>query len=157
MELNRNSFSARVYRAYYQEEIMPNNLCSYFWSLVLAYITFIPLEIWGLPYTILSLFIKKAPKVAPFFKAVISLFMLGVSVALWLALAPITQYINIKWTKKDIECGIFLDIIIFIIIMVYYIPIIRHKFKYKSKNLVIEYLKSKISGICPRITWTDKK
>jgi hypothetical protein len=54
MILNHNSISARLYRWFYETGIMPNNLCPYFWKLVIAYTFALPLLILTLPHTILQ-------------------------------------------------------------------------------------------------------
>lgn len=48
MQLNINSYTAKIYRWFYATNSMPQSLCPYFWKLVMMWV-FI------LPYTILSL------------------------------------------------------------------------------------------------------
>jgi len=36
MKLNTNSLLAQIYRSFYEVGYMPDNLCSYFWKLIIA-------------------------------------------------------------------------------------------------------------------------
>ena len=42
MKLNSNSISSKLYRWFYGTNDLPNNLCPYFWKLVLAWLVLIP-------------------------------------------------------------------------------------------------------------------
>jgi hypothetical protein len=53
MQLNHNSFSAKLYRWFYGVDSMPGNLCPYFWKLVIAYVMALPLFVSTLPYEII--------------------------------------------------------------------------------------------------------
>lgn len=52
MTLNQNSTSARLYKWLYGTEDLPNNLCPYFWKVVLAYLIIVPYTLLALPYLI---------------------------------------------------------------------------------------------------------
>jgi hypothetical protein len=52
MKLNHNSISARLYRWFYMKEGMPQNLCPYFWKLVIMWILIIPYGLLSLPVII---------------------------------------------------------------------------------------------------------
>jgi hypothetical protein len=53
MELNRNSFSAKLYRWFYATKEMPQNLCPYFWKLVATFILALPVFILTIPFEII--------------------------------------------------------------------------------------------------------
>lgn len=54
MNLDLNSKTAQLYRWFYEREVwdMPNNLCTYFWQVVVMVIFFIPALIIWLPWFI---------------------------------------------------------------------------------------------------------
>ena len=49
MKLNYNGTIAKIYRWFYQREVMPASLCPYFWQLVLMWIFIIPFLVIYLP------------------------------------------------------------------------------------------------------------
>jgi hypothetical protein len=54
MKLNLNSTSAKLYRWLYVKEEMPQNLCPYFWKLVLMWVFIIPYTIISLPSILMN-------------------------------------------------------------------------------------------------------
>lgn len=54
MKLNTNSVSARLYRWFYRTSHMPQNLCPYFWKLVLMWIFILPLAFCSLPLIVMK-------------------------------------------------------------------------------------------------------
>jgi uncharacterized membrane protein len=64
MELNKNSFSAKLYKYFYgKHSILPNNLCQYFWALFIAYLLVIPFSILIMPYLLFNKILKKRERV----------------------------------------------------------------------------------------------
>jgi hypothetical protein len=62
MRLNKNSVTSRLYKWFYgvsKYEGLPNNLCPYFWKVVLMYITIIPYTLFSIPVVIYDLFDKQ--------------------------------------------------------------------------------------------------
>jgi hypothetical protein len=62
MKLNKNSVSAKLYKWFYGVggwEGLPNNLCPYFWKVVLMYITIIPYVLFSIPVVVYDLFDKQ--------------------------------------------------------------------------------------------------
>lgn len=55
MKLNSNSVSSKLYRWFYGTNDLPNNLCPYFWKLVLAWLVLIPYSLVCLPVIIMEL------------------------------------------------------------------------------------------------------
>lgn len=55
MKLNSNSISSKLYRWFYGTNDLPNNLCPYFWKLVLAWLVLIPYSLVSLPTIIMEL------------------------------------------------------------------------------------------------------
>ena len=61
MRLNKNSFTSRLYKWFYgvsEYQGLPNNLCPYFWKVVLMYLTFIPYVLFSIPVVVYDLFDK---------------------------------------------------------------------------------------------------
>ena len=62
MKLNKNSVSSRLYKWFYgvsEYKGLPNNLCPYFWKLVLMYLTIIPYTLISIPVVVYDLFDKR--------------------------------------------------------------------------------------------------
>ena len=62
MRLNKNSVTSRLYKWFYgvsEYEGLPNNLCPYFWKVVLMYLTFIPYVWLSIPVVVYDLFDKQ--------------------------------------------------------------------------------------------------
>jgi len=58
MKLNQNSISSKLYRWFYGTKELPNNLCPYFWKLVLAWLVLIPYSLVCLPVIIMEIYDK---------------------------------------------------------------------------------------------------
>jgi hypothetical protein len=58
MKLNSNSISSKLYRWFYGTKELPNNLCPYFWKLVLAWLVLIPYSLVCLPVIITEILDK---------------------------------------------------------------------------------------------------
>jgi hypothetical protein len=62
MKLNKNSFTSRLYKWFYgvsEWKGLPNNLCPYFWKVVLMYLTIIPYALISIPVVVYDLFDKQ--------------------------------------------------------------------------------------------------
>ena len=62
MRLNKNSFTSRLYKWFYgvrEYQGLPNNLCPYFWKVVLMYLTIIPYTLISIPVVVYDLFDKQ--------------------------------------------------------------------------------------------------
>jgi hypothetical protein len=55
MKLNSNSISSKLFRWFYGTNDLPNNLCPYFWKLVLAWLVIVPYSLVCLPMIVLEL------------------------------------------------------------------------------------------------------
>jgi hypothetical protein len=61
MRLNKNSVSSRLYKWFYgvsEWKGLPNNLCPYFWRVVLMYVTIIPYTLFSIPVVVYDMFDK---------------------------------------------------------------------------------------------------
>jgi hypothetical protein len=62
MRLNENSVTSRLYKWFYgvsKYQGLPNNLCPYFWKVVLMYLTIIPYVLISIPVVVYDLFDKQ--------------------------------------------------------------------------------------------------
>ena len=62
MKLNKNSVTSRLYKWFYgvsEYQGLPNNLCPYFWKVVLMYLTIIPYTLFSIPVVVYDLFDKQ--------------------------------------------------------------------------------------------------
>lgn len=58
MKLNSNSISVKLYKWFYATNVLPTNLCPYFWKLVFAWLIVIPYSLFCLPVILMELFDK---------------------------------------------------------------------------------------------------
>lgn len=58
MKLNSNSISVKLYKWFYATNVLPTNLCPYFWKLVFAWFIVIPYSLFCLPVILMELFDK---------------------------------------------------------------------------------------------------
>jgi hypothetical protein len=62
MKLNKNSFTSKLYKWFYavsEYQGLPNNLCPFFWRVVLMYLTIIPYTLISVPVVVYDLFDKR--------------------------------------------------------------------------------------------------
>jgi len=172
MNLNKNSISARLYRWFYRVYDMPENLCPYFWQLVIMYVFIIPYSIIALPMVI----IKEDDSDARF----IGGFLLWATLFIGLIAlyAPITYFI---WgfgpknsTMLGLQMGGFICWVISVITLII-LGLIKLKDRKKNQKYVwdhstyeyipnpdyrpsfatitLEFIKAKYKRYCPKIDW----
>ncbi len=173
MKLNQNSLSAKLYRWFYGTEVMPTNLCPYFWKLVAAYIFAAPLAIWTAPYSVIY---KDDEDRVPISER------LGISFIAWIIIGLVVSMISVfglffKIPEKDslywvstmlgfASWGAVL--VLSISELVKYISEKIEDRKYrkvgrlqngeliireKKPNLAVEMIKAKYNKYCPQINW----
>jgi hypothetical protein len=152
MDIRIDSFFVRLYRYFYNMdcyESMPNGLCTYFWKLVFACVLIVPLEIIGLPNTLLRL-ILRSDYHPPFAKAGMTCVFIFCSMVLYLCLLPV---VNIWYPQSpdDIFGAYILDSVILIILLIIYL------ISSNKSNLIGQYIRARSKGICPRINWVKPK
>jgi hypothetical protein len=173
MKLNYNSFSSKLYRWIYYSDTneMPNNLCPYFWRLVVAYIIALPVLVLTLPYELIRLFKKDKEEMdMPLLPRIISTVVFAIALFVIAALlAPISLFFGYSPIESSgfnsmINGGIFLWFIGGIVGLVYGITYLVDKYKNRSKvikeakseNIVVEFVKAKYNKYCPKIEWVNK-
>jgi hypothetical protein len=171
MTLNLDSVSARLYRWFYDKEQMPDNLCPYFWKLVLMWLMILPYMVVTLPVQIRTKFRQKP--IDETIAYTIGVYILLAMLVIY-SILPIHLFFGVDgwfidgalpgsaglWTVT-IALGIF-----------GLIEFLRKKYKkskrmydsygrkiyypIKKPNIIVEFIKAKYNKYCPKITW-DKK
>lgn len=175
MQLNKKSWYVIYYKWFYTTDMLPYNLCPFFWKLVIA-LLLSPLELLAIPSLFLLLHrIKKDRRVYTEYTAVSSSFdnqmyvndgdykprhLIGVliftlcatlycSIAMWFTTNTIIFTIGALGI-----CS--LTVIIFAILVTLYLDYRRGKKDYnveKKKYIITEFVKAKYNKYCPQITW----
>jgi hypothetical protein len=179
MKLNSNSISSKLYRWFYGTKELPNNLCPYFWKLVLAWLVFIPYSLFCLPVILHELFDKNYKYTDNSTGKRIG-FSLGIYVILFFIFSMLSV---IGWFFVLPEKDSFYQFMGTIGILFWIVLIViggiegtkaliewnyRRKIKYdengyriydepKEKTyLIVEFTKAKYNKYCPKIDWMDK-
>ena len=183
MELNKNSNSAKLYRWYYDQNVMPTNLCPYFWKLVLMWITILPFTLITLPAQVITKFNKKT--FGESFGYTFAFYFVSF-VLMVLAALPISFFTTFAvggfWDNMRNGSILFwfLVIVVALCCTIKYLFIwIKegvklydnngdryygydsegNKIYYKTKkpNIVAEFIKAKYNKYCPKIDWQDER
>jgi len=183
MELNKNSFSAKLYRWFYDQNVMPNNLCPYFWKLIFMWILIIPYVLITLPSQIMNKFkrITFSDAIGETFAAYIVLFalliLLSFPISLFITFADDGFWDNMRNGSIVFWCFLTLVALYYgIKTFVIWINIKRGLYddkgyryygydsqgkkiyhKPKNPNIVAEFIKSKYKKYCPKIDWKDER
>jgi hypothetical protein len=167
MILNHNSISARLYRWFYETNIMPNNLCPYFWKLAIAYTFALPLLILTLPYIVLHAEkYSSAPRIGYSILFYLITFtvisMISVFGLYFVTPEENTFYIwmvafgIMAWILVFVFCGLLLinKLVTKWRSYRYYKKYNSDKPKTAKVNLIVEMVKAKYRKYCPKIDWT---
>ena len=180
MKLNQNSVSAKLYKWFYgvsEYQGLPNNLCPYFWKVVLMYLTFIPYVLFSIPVVVYDLFDKNFSngdrKTGE---------RLGISVGVYIALFAITALISaIVALFIKVESGSWFEFLVVGgcliwagLVVIGIIEGVKHLREYtttndsyydeqqdkwvvkKTKvNMTAEFIKAKYNKYCPKIDWVS--
>lgn len=166
MKLNKNSISSKVYKYFYNKKTLPDNLCPYFWKLVLAYL----ITIIFAPFHVIPLCSKQYRED---FKENL-FFTIQILIVIFI-ISAIFNPLLLIWTiptkqsllSTYISIGIAVDGTIIFILFCYFITklidlikSISYKRvvtdKVKTDNILISFIKAKYNKYCPQIEWTDK-
>lgn len=158
--LSKNSIHAKYYRWFYYAWSMPDNLCTYFWLLILAFI-FIPATIFCLPVIIMSI-IKGENVDDDWFER------LWYSLLGWVAFIFLLAYIK-SWFDYTAKTGMWTGIAIGGgLIIVGFIWLINYlqerkyeRMKYEEpkektttfRSMTWQWVKAKKNRYCPKIDW----
>jgi hypothetical protein len=176
MNLNKNSFSARLYRWFYNREEMPKNLCPYFWMLVTAYLFALPVVIFTLPFELVYTKFGKDNEALGT--------RIGASIIMWffifmafVVISPVLLLFGASFNGSlhNIFHGAILSYIIGTGFGLYYlVKFIYNKIKERNEpkydedgnivirgrakkpNILVEFIKAKYNKYCPQITWVNE-
>jgi len=168
MELNYNSFSSKLYRWVYSTEKMPQNLCPYFWKLLVAWGVSLPLLCLTFPYEIMNrLIFKENSSEFPIPGRIFLSFVIVVLLAAVIALLSAFSLFW-GWPPEDtlraslVQGGLFLWMIAIIVGITLGLIELQKKRKEKREevreskdNLIVEFVKAKYHKYCPQITWKN--
>lgn len=181
MKLNSNSISSKLYRWFYGTNDLPNNLCPYFWKLVLAWLVLIPYSLVCAPVIILELTDKNYKYTTNSTGK-----RIGFGILIYFILFCISSMLSvIGCFFITPEKYTFYAFMVTLGFMVWAVAIVvgviegykafkewnyRRKIKYNEDGyriwdepkeertyLVVEFAKAKYNKYCPKIDWVDKK
>jgi len=181
MKLNANSLNAKLYCWFYGvgSYQLPNNLCPYFWKLVLAWILVLPYGLLCTPFILTHELFSKSYRNGDnkfgerigistiMYMMLFVLFALGVAVG-----ALFTTYVKGGLFYKVLPGGILFWLLFFCVGIYHGIKALVEKLRETKKvydengyriypekkpNLAVEFVKAKYNRYCPKITWTTEK
>ncbi len=173
MKLNVNSTSAKLYRWFYATRVMPQNLCPYFWKLVLMWVFILPYTILSLPVILMDL--KDPDQRTTGERA-------GMGVIIWFGLGMLISMLS--WIGlfffEPVKDSVWFDMLITGLVGWVLSIVIgalegykalkdwnyKRKIKYTEKgyriwdepkekqpSILIEFVKAKYNKYCPKIDW----
>jgi len=152
MELKLNSWHSRLYQHFYGVD-PPENLCPYFWKIILALVLVVPVEIFCIPRTILKLVRKDASLITDFPKILTSFILYTLLAVVIILSFPILYYIfNVGGLADQAEAGIILWGLVIIVTGCLWL-FTRERNESSSPNIFTEYIKASYHKYCPKITW----
>ena len=178
MRLNKNSVSSRLYKWFYavsEYQGLPDNLCPFFWKLVLMYVTIIPYTLFSIPVVVYDLFDKRYDNGDRKTGERLGI-SFGVYFALWLLVGVITTIVGLFVKIEPKSFWEFTQLLGYLVWFIAIIIGVVEGFKYlrdystqdegywdhtqdkwvvkKAKiNLTTEFIKAKYNKYCPKIDW----
>jgi hypothetical protein len=181
MKLNSNSISSKLYRWFYGTNVLPNNLCPYFWKLVLAWLVLIPYSLVGLPSIIMEITdkdykyndVSTGKRIGIGSLVYVLIFFVGCMLSFigWFFVLPEKESFY-SFTGTIGALLWFVSIVIGVIEGVTALKDRNRKRKIKYDEngrriwsepkeektyLVVEFAKAKYNKYCPKIDWMDNK
>lgn len=181
MKLNSNSISSKLYRWFYGTNDLPNNLCPYFWKLVLAWLVLIPYSLVGLPSIIMEITdkdykyndVSTGKRIGIGALVYILIFFVGCMLSSigWFFVLPAKD--SFYYFAGTV--GFLLWVVTIVIGVIEGFKALKEwnynrKIKYDENGwriydshkeektyLVVEFAKAKYNKYCPKIDWIDKK
>lgn len=171
MKFSKNSWHTKIYQLTFANGSLPNNLCPYFWKLVVAIIVFV---LWGwfyIPAFIANRIVSKIEKEDDKLgaeKGFFSIFFgiaLAINFILYLLLSCVLFWIyphDQIWQLGGALTATLLTVI-GIILLVEWRKRIREKnpkktaMVKKKPNIFVEFVKAKYNRYCPKIEWQSEK
>lgn len=157
MKLKTNSWHAKLHNFVYTNDL-PQNLCPYFWKVLLAIALFIPCVIIQLPGLIIGLFSKeKLDSGDRYAYGGVTWFLILVLILFSSATFNLVKMLIGAYSYKwDVAvAGIFIWGLIILISSILGIRYLLNKRSEKEKepSIIIEFFKAKKNKYCPKIDW----
>ena len=179
MELNKNSISSKLYRWFYGTNGLPNNLCPYFWKVVLMYLTIIPYILISIPVVVYDMFDKQYENTDRSTGGRLGV-SIGVYAGVLILISLITSVVGLFThiePKSFWEFSQFLGWLLWLGLIVagvlhgitylreytttdksYYSETEKKWIYKKTKvNLTTEFIKAKYNKYCPKIDWVGNE
>jgi hypothetical protein len=171
MILTYESFTARMYRDFYNTVEMPKNLCTYFWKLVLMYFLIVPFLI---SKTVVFLSPKKLYDNSKYarlgvYKTIDDMWYTSKILFLLYSASSVIYFLYMSITNSAVlhpitfliggALTIAISVSIGFILGVFSIRLLssrRTKNNVNQSSIVVEFIKAKIKKYCPTITWKNK-
>lgn len=161
MKANTKSLHARLHNLVYTNKL-PNNLCPYFWKLVLAFILFIPAFIIQLPILISDLFTKYKNDTEDRYNMgfvfwLITIILTSISIPTIHLFKMMFNCYSYSWDIAIL--GIIVWSMIGLVTIVTLLAlclknrIIKNRYKEKQPSIIGEFIKAKKNKYCPKIDW----
>lgn len=163
MILNHNSISAKLYRWFYGTNVMPNNLCPYFWKLVIAYTFALPVLILSLPYIIVDKDNSMDTLTNRIIKGIILYGMLFLAICMLSVFGlffVLPENDGLYFIMVTTGVGLWIPCVVFG--LTYLISKLFEKWKERKynrypeepkTNIIVEMVKAKYHKYCPKIDW----
>jgi len=163
--LKKNSWQTALYKYFWNTNKLPDNLCPYFWKLVVMYICIIPYAILSLPFHVIDYFASDDSR-----DEIPTLGVAFIGALIYIALSMIVSMI-LMWFFPDVGLikglgigGFALSAIGLLIWLVETIKARRQNREIKDfyngierkpkKYVAIEFIKAKYNKYCPTINWS---
>ena len=181
MKLNSNSISSKLYRWFYGTNVLPNNLCPYFWKLVLAWLVLIPYSLVCLPVIIMEIKDKDyryhdnstGKRIGYSILLYFILFCIGCMLSLIASFFVTPEETSFYMFTATLGACIWI-IAIGVVLLEGVSELKKRNLKRKRKYdkngrriwsepkeektyLVVEFVKAKYNKYCPKIDWTGNK
>ena len=174
MELKKNSWHAWLFKAVYDKQL-PNNLCDYFWPVMMTAV----LGIFLWPVYIMWNKSEKVTKYIHLYGALLVYILVSAAILMFYSheepkghfvygyyILQVCEYIGLTgwWAIIGYYLAIYLTVATAILVFGAIFLIITgvkelcdllpdRKYKEKTPNLLIEWIKAKKHKYCPQITW----
>ena len=173
MKPNYNSISARLYRAFYEIDEMPTNLCPYFWKQVIMYILWIPYLTFSLPFIIIESLSNKRLSINNLssdnkFESCLIGTMIYALLSLSILLLVCEYHLIKYWfnaysydSRLATGAGLINIVVVVALNIIAIVKYFRNKkennrSKETSSNILIEFIKAKYNNYCPTLEWQGK-
>lgn len=158
MKANTNSWHSKLYSLTYSKRL-PDNLCPYFWKLIIAIIVFIPNIIIQFPCFIIPYFKEDDCKEKRIIGFCSYFILLTVSSIIYLNYNLVKAIFNCYSYSSELAniTAVFEVVILLAIGTIlgsnYYSD--HRVYKEKTPNILTEFIKAKYGKYCPKIEWIN--